>query len=453
MFTIILTYLAILLGLLLTGGALIWVLQQRRSPQSALAWIGFIVAMPYLGVPAFFTLGTRKRGARYAMIDFEPGGAVAPVHPVDAQLRRLGLPPADTGHSFVLETTSEAARASLDSLVAGATQSLDIVLYRLDKDGHGEAFTRALTDAVRRGVRVRMILDRFGTLSRPYRALHDFEAAGGQLQLFARMSRFGWMPRVNLRNHRKMVIVDGQTVWSGGRNVGETYLAPQGDPKTWHDLSFVLKGPLVRRFCEVFEADWAKNAGRGAPEPCPAAPGKAGEVAAQVLPSGPDLPHDGLHDGLVHLIHTAQRRIWVVTPYLLPTDQLQHALLTAARLGRDVRLLVPAVSNQKLADFARGDYLRDLEEAGCTILRYTGGMVHAKAVLIDDVAVLGSANLDVRSMLLNFEAAVAVYDRAVVGEVEAWFAGLEAGCVSGTRPASLPRRLAEGAFRLGAPVL
>ena len=454
--SVVLTYLAITIGVLLTGAALIWVLQQRRSPQSALAWIIFIVALPYLGVPLFFALGVRKRGARYELIHFapEPDDPGPPVHPLDHMFRRFNLPAARPGHALALETDPKAARLALERLVSEARTSLDIVLYRLDPDAYTEAFMASLMEALARGVRVRMILDHMGTLiKRPRPALKAFVEAGGELRMFSPFPNFLASGRLNLRNHRKMVIMDGQVVWAGGRNIGLTYLGEPNDPATWRDLSFTIEGPMAGRFAEVFEADWRKE---GEPEGAAmpfTAPVPGGETVAQLVPSGPDLPHDGLHDGLVHAIHTAEGRIWIATPYFLPSDQLLHALATAARLGRDVRLLVPARSNQRIADFARGAYLRDLEEAGVRVLRYGPRMLHAKAVVLDDCAIIGSANIDVRSMLLNFEAALVVYDAATVAELAAWFSGLAAAAKEGTKPATLARRLAEATFRLSAPIL
>jgi cardiolipin synthase A/B len=450
--SVIITYGAIVLGLLATGMAIVWVLQQPRSPQSALAWILFIVLVPYVGVPLFFVLGVRKRGTRYDEIAFAPAEATPPQHRLDDQLTRLGLPQAAPGHGIVFETEPQSARASLARLVAGARVSLDVVLYRLDPDAYGEEFVAALAQAVARGVRVRLILDQFGTWRRPRKALKALRAAGGELRLFSPVHSLAATGRLNLRNHRKMVIADGEAVWSGGRNVGRSYLGPQDHPGTWLDLSFVITGPVVQRYAEVFEADWAKDTGPLHQASTPA-PATGGDAIAQLIPSGPDLPHDGLHDALVHAIHTARERIWIVTPYLLPTDHLLHALTTAARLGRDVRLIVPARSNQHLADFARGTYLRHLEEAGCRILRHTGAMLHAKAAIFDDAAIIGSANLDVRSMLLNFETALALYDARSVATLASWFATLEKSCKVGTKPANLPRRLAEATFRLGAPIL
>jgi cardiolipin synthase A/B len=449
---VIFTHAMIVIGLLLAGSAIIWVLQQRRSPQSALAWILFIVTVPYLGVPLFFTLGVRKRGARYEPITFAPSPASAPLHRLDNKFRRFDLPPASHGNRLTLDADAADARASLERLVTGARTHIEVVLYRLDPDPWSNAFVGWLTEAVRRGVEVRVILDQIGTWRRPRKALRAFTEAGGQLQIFSPVPKLAATGRLNLRNHRKMLIADGARLWTGGRNVGAPYLGPPDDPATWRDMSLTVEGPVVARYREVFEADWAKET-TTAPRPVDIPALGSGEATLQILPSGPDFDHDALHDVLVHQIHTATERVWIATPYFLPTDLLLHALATAARLGCDVRIMVPEHSNQKVTDFARGAYLRHLEEAGCTVLRFGPRMLHAKAWVIDDMAIIGSANFDIRSMLLNFETALALYDPASVESVASWFDAQEAACATGTRPVRLPRRLAEAVFRLGAPLL
>ena len=447
------THVVIMFGVLFSGTAIIWVLQQRRSPQSALAWIIFIVSLPYVGVPLFFLFGTRKRGARYELVSFAPGGPEAPMHPLDGILRALDAPAAEAGHEFALLAGSDRSRRSVEALIDGARKRIDITLYRLEPDAVSRDLIARLTEAARRGVAVRMILDQFGTWNRPREALRGLTAAGGEVRLFSVLPQLATTGRMNLRNHRKMVIADGEAVWSGGRNVGKPYLGPESDPETWQDLGYSLRGPAVRRFCELFAADWAKIVPTAAAPVHCARPAEVGPSVVQVVPSGPDMHGDALHDTLVHAIHRARQRIWIATPYFLPTDELYHALMTQARLGLDLRLLVPARSNQRVADFARGAYLRGLDEAGARVLRFGPGMMHAKAVIVDDAAFIGSANFDIRSMLLNFETMLALYGQNEVASVTDWFTGLEARCSAGVRPARLPRRLAEAVFRLGAPIL
>lgn len=447
------THIAVMLGLALVGGTILWVLGQRRSPQSALAWIFFIVTLPYVGVPLFFGFGVRRSGMRYDPLRFAPeSDPPAAVHDLDTQIRAMGLPAARAGHQVVFETTPIAARASTLEIVDSARESLDIALYRLDRDSYSEAFVAGLIEAARRGVRVRVLLDQLGTWRRPRKSLHALAAAGGDVRLFAALPQLLSTGRLNFRNHRKMIVADGRRAWTGGRNIGASYLGEMTDPGTWTDLSMRIEGPLVAHLAEVFAADWGKVAPDFEPDPPVAGTGRDGTLA-QLLPSGPDLPHDALHDLLVRAIHRARRRVWIMTPYFLPTDQLEHALATAARLNVDLRLLVPAKSNQPVADFARGAYLRALAEAGGRVLRFRPGMLHAKAFIIDDTAWVGSANLDVRSMLLNFEAMVMFYGPDEVAEIADWFETLSDEAEEGPRPVTLPRRIAEATFRLGAPIL
>ncbi|RME13898.1 MAG: cardiolipin synthetase [Alphaproteobacteria bacterium] len=448
----ILTYAFAAIGVGLTGIALIWVLQQRRSPQSALAWILFILTVPWVGVPAFFAFGVRKRGAMYAPAVFQNRAAPPPLNPLDDQLRRLDCPAATTGNSITAETRASEARATLTALVDEAEHSLCILLYQLEPDAASEAFIEALRRAALRGVEVRLVLDQVGAFWRPRRALRRLRDAGVEIRLFPVFSVFRGTARLNLRNHRKLVLADGKRLWTGGRNVGASYLGPDDAPGTWHDLSFMVEGPVVARYAEMFEADWSKIT-ETPTRPVVFDDTPVGKAQLQLVPSGADMEHDALHDAIVHAIHTATRRIWISTPYLLPTDQIQHALTTAARLGRDVRIMLPQRSNQRVTDFAAGSYVRDLDEAGARILRHAPPMLHAKAILLDDIAIVGSANLDVRSMLINFESGLVLSDSASVAAIETWFEEEFGHCAEGVEPAGLLRRLAEATFRLGAPVL
>lgn len=293
-----------------------------------------------------------------------------------------------------------------------------------------------------------MILDRLGALRRPKAALDRLRAAGGEVRYFSPFLHRVGHGHFNLRNHRKMVIADLTEVWAGGRNVGDVYLAQGHD---WIDLSFSLKGAVVQTYADVFAADWGVT---GAAHNNMSAQNQTiGSVTAQLVPSGPDTPDDPLHDALVCAIHRAEQSIWLTTPYFLPTEALLHALATAARRGVDVRIMLPQRSNQWVTDLARGAYLRDLNAAGCVILRLRQGMLHAKAGMIDDLAWVGSANFDLRSMLLNFETSLMLYDAATVTALRNWFSGLEPHCDSSVISPSLPRRFIEGIFRLGAPIL
>jgi cardiolipin synthase len=249
-----------------------------------------------------------------------------------------------------------------------------------------------------------------------------------------------------------MIIADRARLFAGGRNIGTHYMGPVETSDRWIDLSFLLEGPAVQGFADVFRSDWSMSRKDEAPEMLTEGL-PAGDTIAQLVTCGPDSNYDPLHDALVNAIHSARRRVWIATPYFIPTEHLEHALATAARRGLDVRIMLPRKSNQRSADLARGIFLRGLQAAGCRILFVEGAMMHAKAGMIDSAAWLGSANFDVRSMLLNFETTLAVYDPPTVARLSRWFEDTQALCTEGAPPAGLLRRTIEGLFRLGAPVL
>ena len=365
----IITHFEIVFAVLVVLGAVVVLLQQRRTPQSTVAWLMAIAVLPYFAVPLFLILGFRKQVPKFSPISYTdcPPEDIIGADPTERLLQRLGLPGATTGNSVRLLTTGEAAWEGLMELVASAWHSLDVEFYIIAKDAVGVAFMTALTQKAREGVRVRVLLDRLGTLWPPRKAVTALREAGGQVLFFSRFLRLPTPGHLNLRNHRKLVIADGERAFSGGMNVGEEYLGPDPDAERWTDLAFLMEGPVVPASHDIFLSDWVV-AGGATGNDVQAAPRRAGAALVQPVPSGPDLKADPLHDGLVHAIHAAQERVWIVTPYFLPTELLSHAVSLAARRGVDVRLVLPRKSNQKLADFARGAYMREMAEAGARVL-------------------------------------------------------------------------------------
>ena len=237
--------------------------------------------------------------------------------------------------------------------------------------------------------------------------------------------------RANLRNHRKMLVADAERLWCGGRNFAAEYF--EGDPAklagqslrnhAWHDLSFDLRGELVVHACELFEKDWAYAT--RTPVAAPRARRRTVVAAsdaslAQLVPSGPEQVDDTVQSLLVSGCFMARRRVLVVTPYFIPDATLLMALTLAARRGVLIDIVLPRRSNHRLADVARHRPLRDLAAAGAR-LWFEPYMQHAKAVVVDDqLALVGSANLDLRSLFLNYELMVAFYEPADVRRFAAW---------------------------------
>ncbi|MEO8656767.1 MAG: phospholipase D-like domain-containing protein, partial [Ramlibacter sp.] len=255
---------------------------------------------------------------------------------------------------------------------------------------------------------------------------------GVQVTLFVSPWRSPLPGRTNLRNHRKMVIADGAHLWCGGRNLAAEYFI--GDPgrapaaPAWTDLSFDLRGDLARQAQDRFDQDWAFATRARRPDmPVAQVPGTLAGGGAQLIPSGPDQSDDTVYSLLISGCFAAQTRIVVVTPYFVPDSTLLLALTLAARRGVTVDLLLPRRSNHRLADLARPSALRDMTAAGARVW-LTPGMIHAKAVIFDDhLALAGSANLDERSLFLNYELMIAFYEGRDVQRFAQWIERQRAG--------------------------
>lgn len=446
------------LALIATAGVAVLVavllLQQRRTPQSTLAWLMAVVLLPHVAVPLFLVLGFRKRGFGFKPIQYTTVAedrAVA--SPLDRLFRQFDLPGATEGNRITLLADGVECWNEMTELVRSAEREIDVIFYLVADDDVGRSFVELLAERARAGIRVRMMVDWLGGFRGPNRALRDLRAAGGQIRYFSPLLHLPERGHVNLRNHRKMIMVDRGAVFAGGRNMGRHYMGPTEFSDRWVDLSYLLRGPAVLSFVDVFRSDWnmGRKNGDSPGEETPTAP--VGQSVAQLVPSGPDCRFDPLHDALVNAIHSAQRRVWVATPYFIPTEHLEHALATAARRGLDVRIMLPRRSNQRSADLARGIYIRTLQSAGARILLLEDGMMHAKTGLIDSAGWVGSANFDVRSMLLNFESTLVVYDPPTVARLSEWFEAVQSRCCEGAPQVGVIRRSVEGLFRLGAPML
>ena len=242
---------------------------------------------------------------------------------------------------------------------------------------------------------------------------------------------------------------------AGGMNISgkDMFVAPK--PGAWQDLSFVVEGPAAWHFDQVFRSDWKFAMGEDLDGVTDPPPGDLPNGAVlQVVPSGPDVVNDPLLDTILMSIFSARQRVWIVTPYFVPDDAVAQALLVACHRGIDVSILVPEKSNHALADIARGSFLRDIERAGGTIWQYTPGMVHGKLVIVDhELAMVGSANIDMRSLMLNFEIMQFVYSKTEIDALEAWVRRLVQNSKTGIPIVGAVREIIEGLTRVIEPQL
>jgi cardiolipin synthase len=418
---------------------------ERRPPSIAIAWVLGMIAVPYLVLPTYLLFGRRKLPRK--MLKWSGIGSHCE-HWAEDLIESFGLSPSAPAAVNLHQDGDESATA-LFATLSSAGRRLDICTYILGDDPFGREAMRCMMECARRGVQVRFLIDGFGAMQLPRGCFKQLNGAGIETAIFSPLfARKTQGPR-NLRNHRKMVIADGDRLWAGGRNLAAEYFTGLNGAPPWRDLSFDLRGPVAAAAAAQFEADWVAAGGRpaatdaGQPGVAPL-PGTAG-CRAQFLPSGPDQAEDTVHALLIDACFHVRERVLAVTPYFVPDAALETALRLAARRGVKIDLCIPAVSNHRLADFVRNRALRALGNAGVNIhlLPY---MNHAKAVLFDEsLAISGSVNLDSRSLLLNYECAVVFYGAGEIGWLARWIEGLMRDARPfDFRPPGLLRDLGEG---------
>jgi cardiolipin synthase A/B len=433
--------------------------RQRRHPSAAIGWVLSLALLPYIALPLFLLVGVRKRvrAPRRPRAPQQAADALArsPAGRLQALAIGLGMAAPAAYDDLAVHADGEEALARLRALIGEARSSIEVTIFLIGHDRIGASLCELLAQRARAGVAVRVLLDGAGRYLGGMAPLQALRSAGVQVRLFDPPSSWLLFGGANLRNHRKYVIVDGDAIWAGGRNLAAEYFVPVASAlhhaaPAWTDLTFELRGAVAALARRQFEQDWAAAARTPPPETPREASGapRDGDRLAQFLPCGPDQSDDTVYALLVDACFNARHRIVALTPYFVPDEVLLMALTLAARRGVAVELVVPRRSNHRLADLARPPALRELANAGATIWT-TPQMLHAKLVIVDDmVALAGSVNLDQRSLFLNFEAMFAFYDAQAIGRFVDWAAQVRSGAVR-FRPArvGVGRELGEGLLR------
>ncbi|MCB9489509.1 MAG: cardiolipin synthase [Deltaproteobacteria bacterium] len=449
------------------------ILREHRPPSSTMVWILAIILLPYVGIPLYLIIGgyrfRRDRHRKPRLYDHphlttrELPGVVADddrLRDLTDQLHAAGLPLPTGGNKVELVARGDEAFGRLVEMIRGAKRSIYVEMFILGRDNVGQAIVDELAAQAKDGVRVRLLLDGLGALFSQYRFSKPLRKAGGKVGTFSPI----WPPRpgrtrhMHMRNHRKIIVVDEREAMVGGMNLAHEYMGPDHVASEWYDAMAAVRGPAVRDFLRIFDADWRFATKEDIEFETVPAPATGGEDAVQVLAGGPDAEFLPLHDMLVSAMRVARRRVWIATPYFVPSEPMMRQIRLLAEMGRDVRVVVPKVSNHRIPDMARNSYFRQLRGSKVRLFTYTGGMLHSKLMLIDEaVCVIGSANMDIRSLFFNFEAGALVYSRGVAQQVEAtiqmYMDGSEA--VDDRRPEreSLALEIVEDIARLMAPLL
>jgi len=454
------SYIFLVIGEVFFVSALLHMMYQRRSPTSMISWMLAIILLPHLAVPLYFILGSRKRVNSKTKSMFSLRSVtdlpLEKANPIDGVLRANGIPGGTRGNRFTLYTDGTEAYLALMEQIRTARESIFISTYVFNTDAVTADILQALTLKAQEGVKVRLLIDSLGSflLYCFQRPLTQLRQAGGTVSFFMPILHMPLRNYINLRNHRKIYLFDRRIVLTGGMNLSNDYLGPSPDLLRWHDLLFLIEGPAVFHYLEIFASDWAYASGYTIPITLDIVPPGLGDAYIQVVPSGPDIARDALFEALLCAIYNARKRIWIVTPYFVPVTSLQEALIIAHHRGVDVRLITPYESNHLLADLVRSSYMRELMDAGVEVALYKGSMLHAKAILFDDdSAMLGSVNIDNRSLLLNYEVVSFAYSVSIISEMNNWMLKLQEDTHHTMKPPGAMRRIAENMMRIVAPQL
>ena len=467
---------------LLGGVAALHAVLNTRTSQGAIAWAVSLVAMPDLTLIPYLFLG-RSKFSGYVdahRLENELLRTRAHPNPWDARASSTGRPADALGHHVVRALTrlsgmpflpgnavrtlvnGDATFAAILDAIENARSYVLVQFFIVRDDQLGAMLKDLLIAKAADGVRVCFLYDSIGSFDLPQRYVSELLAAGVEIQPFATKRRFVNRFQLNFRNHRKIVIVDGECAFVGGHNVGVEYLGGNPRLSPWRDTHIEIRGPVVASVQFVFLEDWHWATQRlPRLEPSQAeAPEAAGTHDMHCLVIAPS-PADKAETGslfFVEAIHAAQERIWITTPYLIPDEAVFAALRLAVMRGVDVRIMIPSRRDHYVVFEASKLYAYDLVRAGVRIFRYRPGFLHQKVLLIDNIAAaVGSANLDNRSFRLNFEIVVLTIDRDFAAEVEAMlandFAHTDEVDRSEYREAPALRRIIMHVARLFSPIL
>ncbi len=433
------------------------VLRTRRAAGSTLAWLFIICLLPFIGIPLYLSLGGRKN--RRAGNDVQPTIPVEELATWNATRRLLaasGVSMARAGNHVEILPTGDYAYGRIFELISAARKSIHLTTFIFANDKVGNAIVNALAIRASEGVEVRILVDSLGATLIRHPSFGSITKAGGKVAYFQPVLHIPLRGRANLRNHRKLLVVDGTRAIVGGMNLAEEYMGPGEDPQRWIDFGLELEGFCAVDLQRIFLRDWSFATSSEMEQVVAVEQSSVQDingVLAQVVASGPDVSGDPLYDVLLNAIFEAKSRIWIVTPYFIPDETLSKALDVAVRRGLEVLIIIPRASNHRLADLARSSFTRELAATGAKV-RLHPKMVHAKALMIDrKMAILGSANFDMRSLLLNYELGLIVYSESTLDKIEKWIANLNAGCDEFDMKSGAWRELGEGIGRVIGPLL
>lgn len=407
----------------------IFVIINKRKNNITLLWLIVIIIYPYIAMSLYILLKIKKcinknklnflklKKNNYKIIKIE-----GIRHAICTVLVNQNIPSPTNNNCLMLYTKGTEAFQALMNEIEKARKTIYISTYVFKNDCVTRKLLKKLTEKAKSGVKVKILIDALGAYKVYFcqKIFKLLKKAGGKVYFFMPIIQMPFCNYINFRNHRKIYLFDEKKVFTGSMNLGNEYMGPTPCKKRWKDLLFSIQGQSTNYFSSIFVSDWQyttkekikinlKNNK------------KYGNNILQIVPSGPDVPNNPLYTSIIAGIYAAKKRIWIVTPYFIPSDSLMEALKIAHYRNVDVKLITPKISNHVIADLARNYYIRKLKTIGIDIMLFNKKMLHAKAILFDDQAVmLGSVNLDNRSLFLNYEIVTFAYDKTTINKINQW---------------------------------
>ena len=409
---------------------IIVVLKENRNPIRSLAWVIALIALPFVGLIFYIFFGRSLRGQR--MISRQnKRRMITTIQPTHVDLRTQPLDPGaqslvklarNVSSSFYtvnnrvqIFTTGRDKFKSLKHDLREARESIYLQYYIFKDDHIGREIAEILKQKAREGVDVKVIYDHFGSFSSRNSFFRDMEEAGVDTHPFFKLNFPHFANRINWRNHRKIVVIDGRIGYIGGMNIADRYDRGPADSAPWRDTHFRLEGGIVDALAFSFAVDWNfRNQPHMLvfPQGYHSKVGISNNTGIQLVTSGPLGQWDNLALVYLRAISLAKKSIYIQTPYFLPTDALLHALEAAALAKIDVRVMIPRRPDSRMLRYASFSYITQCLKAGIKVYLYNPGMLHAKAMIIDDdIVTAGSTNFDFRSFENNFECNLIIYDK------------------------------------------
>lgn len=423
------------------------IILDTRSSTKTLAYLLAVFFIPFIGIIIYFTFGVNyKKKQIYSkkiLSSSDLQASVAEVihnHSLDAiaktpqkildertpqfLLNSNGSPLTSNNKVEILKNGEDKFESVLKA-IAAAERSIHIEYYIMENGVFLEDLEALLIQKAKEGVKIRIIYDDFGSRSIRKTVPEKWRAHGIEIYPFYKIKLLFFASRLNYRNHRKIIIIDGKIGFTGGINLSDRYSNHTNDGNFWRDTHIRLEGSIVTSLQAVFIADWnfcSKVPIFPTPDLFEGFNNKEGDKLVQIAAGGPDYPMPTILFSLLQAVYNANHYIYATTPYYIPDESLQNALCVMAKSGLDVRLIVPYVSDSKLVDAASRSYFKELLQAGVRIYRYKKGFVHAKTLVIDDaLSIIGTANLDYRSFDLNFEVNAIIYNGDTAQELRQHF--------------------------------